>query len=420
MYRDLKETCITWDKRVHRGNTYSLYTQNAIKEALQDAVEEPAPKATIRKREREPDIFNLPLPEKVSQPVDLTPHLVAKEVIVEVETAEAQTDEFLPEPPQEQYQPQKIGIDASTQVEDGELFDFDAEVEPILDVLVNKTLEQSLTEVEDAYELDNMKSFKQQWFERQRASMKDWQEQVEAEKKLWKEKNEIMNKQRVVKRQEAQVLLKLQAVAAARKHIKGLVPNTVADIQEMAFPDEREMAITKLFMPQLMQNVRAEVSSLTAARRRVEDLAKTAARSSVAVRQEALQKHREKQSMLDLKHFEELQIRQGRIRILMEDEQGHQIAVGPIQISTQDTVEAIQERVEEWLANHEPAAAAGMWKHGVLLCLEGEPVEETRAIFDAKAGQISMVPKPEPPPPEREEGEEGEEEGEEGGAGADS
>lgn len=29
----VKETCISWDKRVHRGNTYSMYTQNAIKEA---------------------------------------------------------------------------------------------------------------------------------------------------------------------------------------------------------------------------------------------------------------------------------------------------------------------------------------------------------------------------------------------------
>ena len=28
----MKETCISWDKRVHRGNTYSMYTQNAIKE----------------------------------------------------------------------------------------------------------------------------------------------------------------------------------------------------------------------------------------------------------------------------------------------------------------------------------------------------------------------------------------------------
>ena len=36
----------------------------------------------------------------------------------------------------------KTGVDAATQVEDGELFDFDAEVEPILEVLVGKTLEQ--------------------------------------------------------------------------------------------------------------------------------------------------------------------------------------------------------------------------------------------------------------------------------------
>ena len=35
----VKETCISWDKRVHRGNTYSMYTQNAIKEVRSLAFE---------------------------------------------------------------------------------------------------------------------------------------------------------------------------------------------------------------------------------------------------------------------------------------------------------------------------------------------------------------------------------------------
>jgi len=107
-FRDLKETCITFDKRVHRGNTYSQHVQNAMREALRDAalLEEqtfsPA-KKTLRKptRLKEPKIFDQPLPEPDRPPVDLTKHLVAAEesIVIQVETADTQTDEFLPEEP---------------------------------------------------------------------------------------------------------------------------------------------------------------------------------------------------------------------------------------------------------------------------------------------------------------------------------
>jgi len=105
MYRDLKETCITWDKRVHRGNTYSMYTQNAIKEALQEATREASPRPRAKRKPKETVPFDMPLPERERIPVDLTAHLVAREVVAEVDTVEVQTDEFLPEPPEDQYQP---------------------------------------------------------------------------------------------------------------------------------------------------------------------------------------------------------------------------------------------------------------------------------------------------------------------------
>ena len=49
----------------------------------------------------------------------------------------------------------KIGVDVETQIESGDLFDFDFEVEPILEVLVGKTLEQGLMEVMEEEELAN-------------------------------------------------------------------------------------------------------------------------------------------------------------------------------------------------------------------------------------------------------------------------
>ena len=58
-----------------------------------------------------------------------------------------QTDAFLDRPATPLYVPLKVGIDTATQIEQGELFNFDLEVEPMLEVLVGKTMEQALQEV---------------------------------------------------------------------------------------------------------------------------------------------------------------------------------------------------------------------------------------------------------------------------------
>ena len=51
------------------------------------------------------------------------------------------------------YIAKKTGIDKITQIEDYDLFDYDREVQPILNVLLSKTVEQALLEVEEETEI---------------------------------------------------------------------------------------------------------------------------------------------------------------------------------------------------------------------------------------------------------------------------
>jgi len=418
LYRDLKETCITWDKRVHRGNTYSTYTQNAIRDAL---TQEGSPtagaalKARRKQRPKEPKLFDMPLPEPERIPVDLTKHLVAKEEAVEVDTVEAQTDEFLPEPPPEMYKPQKTGVDVTTQVEDGDLFVFEVEVDPILDVIVNKTLEQSLMEVDEEHELEQMKLFKEEWYKRQAKMMREWQEQVEEEWERWAEKEEIVKAKREEKMREARVLLKIQAIKAAKQHLSRVVPNAISDLQEVAFPDMRGQAINQVFLPQLLGQVQEELGSLKRAQRHVDDIVAPLVRDRLARQAQGLAAHREKTAEIERRVLEETQIRQGRIRIHVDLGGGRKVPVGPIQISSADEIEVTQGAVYRWLQEHEPELA-GSWPRGVQLRINGEPVQATSQIFEARAGQISMSPVPAPPAEvvaEEEPGEENAEEEEE-------
>lgn len=65
-----------------------------------------------------------------------------------------QTDEFFERPVTPKYVPKKTGIDKITQIDDYDLFDYDREVQPILNVLLTKSVEQALMEVEEETELD--------------------------------------------------------------------------------------------------------------------------------------------------------------------------------------------------------------------------------------------------------------------------
>ena len=86
-----------------------------------------------------------------------------------------QTDDFIKKPPTPTYVPKKTGIDKITQIEDYDLFDYDTEVQPILNVLLTKTAEQAILEVEEETELDEIRKFKGECSKRKQNEKDDWE-----------------------------------------------------------------------------------------------------------------------------------------------------------------------------------------------------------------------------------------------------
>ena len=92
-----------------------------------------------------------------------------------------QTDVFQPKPPTPKYVPKKTGIDKITQIEDYDLFDYDVEVQPILNVLLNKSIEQATLEVEEEHEHDQIRKYKYSYHKRRQAEEAEWQQEVKRE-----------------------------------------------------------------------------------------------------------------------------------------------------------------------------------------------------------------------------------------------
>merc|ERR1719409_2367967 len=149
---------IMHDRRVVRGNTYAslVMPQNdqADVQKQRDAQRRRLMRANQTKRRP-----GTPEPVLGRKHMDIQTDSYLEELTertVEFE-AETQTDFLLDRPPSPLFMPAKVGIDIDTQIEEGDLFDFDVEVEPVLEVIVGKTLEQSMMEVLEEEELESLR-----------------------------------------------------------------------------------------------------------------------------------------------------------------------------------------------------------------------------------------------------------------------
>jgi hypothetical protein len=114
--------------------------------------------------------------------VDLTYFLTeqGREKPREIEVR-CQTDAFQQKPASPKYIAKKTGIDKITQIEDYDLFDYDREVQPILNVLLTKSVEQALLEVEEETELEEIRKFKGEYHKRQQQAHDQWVQEVKHE-----------------------------------------------------------------------------------------------------------------------------------------------------------------------------------------------------------------------------------------------
>ena len=100
-----------------------------------------------------------------------------------------QTDPLPPPPQPLLIWPKKTGIDVECQIEDGDLFNFDEEVQPLVHMIVSKTLEESRKEVLEEEELKHIKEQQEKYKKLNLANNNRVREIEEKEKKRFEEHN---------------------------------------------------------------------------------------------------------------------------------------------------------------------------------------------------------------------------------------
>lgn len=263
---------IMWDRRVYRGNTYapSVNTTRQQEEELQlkkMRAEKRRRRQELRRQREEQGRQEMLMRARTPPPVEGRVHIdIQTETYLEeitdrvIESDQStQTDPFMERPPSPPFVPAKSGVDKSTQVED-DLFDFDFEVDPILEVIVGKTMEQAMMEVLEEEEMENLKKHQKEFTQRRNAELAETQ-RMEAEELRRHEEIERRKKQereRLAK--EALAREKIASTAFAKSFLRNLERRVFTELEEEGFfYDQVERDVQTEFMPWLVAAVQSNL-----------------------------------------------------------------------------------------------------------------------------------------------------------------
>ncbi|DBA85374.1 hypothetical protein WJX79_002769 [Trebouxia sp. C0005] len=275
---------IMFNRRVVRGNTYSAQ----ILPGDMPMVSKTLSKKTLKLKQSVP-------PPKTPDPVDGRRHIELQtdsyleqltDTVAEAEMS-TQTDPFRDRPSTPLFIPAKAGLDATTQIEAGDLFDFDFEVEPLLEVLVGKCLEQGLMEVMEEEELAAMRAHQQHYEQVKATELASVQRLEAAELRKQEEKARRLEQARARATAETHLREKVAAATFARGYIKGLTGTVYGRLQDSGYffdPVQRE--VEQQVMPWLKEETQKIVARQATARAVVDSVVVDALRKAEAQAQQ--------------------------------------------------------------------------------------------------------------------------------------
>jgi radial spoke head protein 3 len=303
-YRDENEDVsgnLMSDPRVVRGSTY------AAKVTTQDDVRKQSKGAGRRmrrgmgggtRRSGTPP----PVPGRSHmdmQTDDVLEELTDKPVELDMET---QTPAVYDRPPSPLFVKAKIGHDMETQILSGDLFNFDLEVEPILEVLVGKTLHVSMLEIMQEEEL-NAIALQQAEFETVRNIELAEVQRLEADikrKAMEKERRVEQESKRKIARRALEE--KIAARSFSQQYLGGLHQGVFDTLIEEGFLyDPVRKEVEDLFMAGMIDNLKKQADAYVAAQSIASDLLNNTRITASAYAKEAVmlrEAHKEKLARL--------------------------------------------------------------------------------------------------------------------------
>ncbi|XP_015043898.1 radial spoke head protein 3 homolog B isoform X2 [Drosophila pseudoobscura] len=180
-------------------------------------------------------------------------------------TVDTQTDLFLEKPPTPPFIAAKVGVDVGTEIGEGELFHFDAEAQPIIDVLVDACIEQSMLEVAHEMELDSLRRKQEEFLAQREVELAELRRLEAEEMRLRAEKERRLRQDAIAKELDAEMQKSVTAAKLLQGHIASLVPEVLENIEPASDAVKKEQ-LMKSICPWLSAEVAEEVGHIVDSR----------------------------------------------------------------------------------------------------------------------------------------------------------
>jgi hypothetical protein len=272
---------ISVDPRVARGSVYAHHKQrnSTIKPISYRPRPLAKPKEEVQQRTEEE--------EEVAEDKEFAPDLLEiDDRPIEDDLATA-ADTYIQRPPTAHLVVDEPGIDVETQVWDGDLFNYYAEVRPMIKVIVQHTLLRALAEVHEEVEVENIQRHRDRYELERNTSLAELQRLEANEQRKFDE-----DKRRRQQREQAQKeLMERNQKASADGFGESYAAEMMIQAMDLlerggSFFDEVEAEVRDTFLPWLSEEIGAAMS----AKQLLFDLRKGAAQRAIQVRKHRIQR----------------------------------------------------------------------------------------------------------------------------------
>eukprot|EP01138_Halocafeteria_seosinensis_P003554 gb/GECG01003633.1/.p1 GENE.gb/GECG01003633.1/~~gb/GECG01003633.1/.p1 ORF type:complete len:534 (+),score=123.63 gb/GECG01003633.1/:1-1602(+) len=365
---------IAYDKRVKRSDGMEEGAKYRTTGALRNSTNRSPTSDSLGER-----MANAKPPPPTNNHVDLTPYLVEQTEPPAKVDEETEVDEFLEQEPEPTEKHIKRGVDAATQIEPTDLWDFDVEVEPLLQVIVGKTLEQGMREVSEEDELNWLKHRGHEISMAKKKEVENVESLEEKAKSYIERKNEQLQKQKQLHRDIVEAKRKISSLSAARRAIASAKEASILRCKHSRnFVDSEELVFEQSVAEGTYNDVVGYLHQRAVARAIVDSLARRAVQHSAEVhenyvrdKEEAERKEAERHRQRSLKRKYKIRItiyppkwlldrwerKKGESEEVEEEEVDEDapikqkdpkpVVIGPIPVRRMDSVAAVQEKLRE-------------------------------------------------------------------------
>jgi hypothetical protein len=238
---------ITVDPRVARGSVYSHHrpTGDTVKPIKYRPRAIPQPKEEIVDQVEEEEIME-----------DFRPTLLEiEDRPIEDDLATA-ADTYIERPPTPHFVPDEPGVDVSTQVYDGDLFNYDGEVRPMIKVIVQHTLLRALAEVHEEVEVENLAKHRDRYEVERNTILAELQRLEAKEQRKFEEDKRRRAQREQVMKEVAELNNRLGSAGFGENYATDVLLHAMEVLERRGFfYDEVVDEVQNVFLPWLTNEV---------------------------------------------------------------------------------------------------------------------------------------------------------------------